>query len=203
MIQLIGISGRMESGKDTAAKVIQELSRPQGSVFYEWEKWEIKKYAGKLKQIASLLTGISVEKFEDQEFKRSYLGSEWKVGETEGGIPIRMTVRLFLQKLGTEALRDGLHTNTWINALYADWKEDSKWIITDCRFRNEFDAIKSRGGKVIYLERGESNGDPHPSETEMMLFKDECDCQIDNNGSLEDLKFLLQVFLSENNLLHI
>lgn len=32
--------------------------------------WEIKKFAGKLKQIASLLTGISTEKFEDQEFKK-------------------------------------------------------------------------------------------------------------------------------------
>ena len=36
----------------------------------EQSKWEIKKFAGKLKQIASLLTGIPIEKFEDQEFKK-------------------------------------------------------------------------------------------------------------------------------------
>jgi hypothetical protein len=35
-----------------------------------------------------------------------------------------MTYREFLQKLGTEAMRDGLHTNVWVNALFADYKED-------------------------------------------------------------------------------
>ena len=58
-----------------------------------------------------MMTGIPVEKFEDQEFKKTYLGSEWN----------NMQVRVFLQKLGTEAMRDGVHTNAWINALFADF----------------------------------------------------------------------------------
>jgi hypothetical protein len=32
-----------------------------------------------------------------------------------------MSVRELLQKLGTEAMRDGLHTNVWVNALFSDY----------------------------------------------------------------------------------
>jgi hypothetical protein len=32
-----------------------------------------------------------------------------------------MSVRKLLQKLGTEAMRDGLHTNVWCNALFSDY----------------------------------------------------------------------------------
>jgi len=32
-----------------------------------------------------------------------------------------MTVRDFLQKLGTDALRNGLHENVWVNALMSDY----------------------------------------------------------------------------------
>jgi dephospho-CoA kinase len=67
MKNLIGISGKIGSGKDTVAAIIQEL----------YPQYEVKKFAGKLKDIASILTGIPVEKFEDQEFKKTDLGKEW------------------------------------------------------------------------------------------------------------------------------
>src|SRR5690606_31884897 len=40
-------------------------------------EWEIKKFAEKLKQVASILLNIPVEKFEDQEFKNTTLSEEW------------------------------------------------------------------------------------------------------------------------------
>jgi hypothetical protein len=82
---LIGINGYAGSGKDTVGKIIQYLLSAFNGVNlekilnkyeeYEWmleeqSEWEIKKFAGKLKQVASLLTGIPIEKFEDQEFKK-------------------------------------------------------------------------------------------------------------------------------------
>lgn len=86
-INLIGINGIIGSGKDTVGKIIQYLDlmkftgeTPDAQEFKYWyidrnhnienSKWQIKKFAGKLKQIASLMTGIPVEKFEDQEFKK-------------------------------------------------------------------------------------------------------------------------------------
>ena len=134
----------------------------------------MKKFAGKLKTIASLLTGIPVEMFEDQEFKKTDLPNEWVYVKPFN--PARnMTVRELLQKLGTEAMRDGLHTNVWVNALFADYKsygetkcytnttpkdnEYPNWIITDMRFPNEMEAVKERKGIIIRVVRQYSKED--------------------------------------------
>ncbi len=90
---LIGISGKIGSGKDTVAHIIKYLTLDPEVVGMSNENiiadleyrgyvargsdYKIKKFAGKLKQTASLLTGIPLEKFEDQEFKKEYLGEEW------------------------------------------------------------------------------------------------------------------------------
>ena len=54
---IISISGKIGSGKDTVAEIIKQMSFDK--------PWEIKKWAGKLKEVATILTGIPVEKFED------------------------------------------------------------------------------------------------------------------------------------------
>jgi len=227
---IIGINGKIGSGKDTVGSIIQYLTSEDSSENcikrvrgglpidgYHNSVWEIKKFAGKLKQTASLLTGIPVEKFEDQEFKKTYLGEEWNSPynipfsgpdfvEHDGG----MTVRTLLQRLGTEAMRDGLHENVWVNALFADYNprlqfEKSfhgmkegvpllhpKWIITDMRFPNEMDAVYKREGCTIrvvrdYALRGgpEDPKNLHPSET--ALDNSHFDYEIINDGTIEDL----------------
>jgi hypothetical protein len=66
--------------------------------------------------------------------------------------PVEMTVRDFLQKLGTEGLRNGLHENAWVNALMCDYRRGDQWVITDTRFPNEAEAIKKKDGIIIRLE---------------------------------------------------
>jgi hypothetical protein len=176
---LIGISGRLGSGKDTAGSIIQYLTaKDRGSECmkriraglsidgHHNSDFVIKKFAGKLKLIGSILAGVSVEDFEDQDFKKLPMGLGWE-----------MTYREFLQKLGTEAMRDGLHKEVWVNALFADYKatpnktvEESfqeqfltgvseiyyrlpNWIITDMRFPNEIAAVELRGGITIRVNR--------------------------------------------------
>jgi hypothetical protein len=217
---LIGINGKIGSGKDTVGKIIQYLMASdevrETLTLEEWLisedlngrdfNWKIKKFAGKLKEIASLLTGISVEMFEDQEFKKLDMSPEWG-----------MTYREFLQKLGTEAMRDGLHTNVWVNALFSDYKDiieerasddlvwvnKPNWIITDMRFPNELEAVIKNGGITIRVTRscGSSNFEGtqeewdklveknkqalHPSET--ALDNTTFDYEIINDGTIEDL----------------
>ena len=236
---IIGISGKIGSGKDTVGEIIQYLTAPKDSLahkdFWSFEFWRnnrsiehgfsnwiIKKYAGKLKQIVSILTGIPVEDLEKQEVKDSLLGEEWDIiwqtpeqakkwfatkcqncnwkGSSEyciGGGQIadtgdynnalcprcfssnlediedveQITVRQLLQKVGTDAMRDVIHENVWVNALFADYKKLKikvfdrnfdeythienypNWIITDVRFPNELQAIKNRGGISIRVNR--------------------------------------------------
>lgn len=206
---LIGISGKVGSGKDTIGEIIQKLCLTN-----KGPQFEIKKFAGKLKQTASLLTGIPIEKFEDQEFKKTILGSEW--GKTTKQNPLNaiepfkditfvemMSVRDLLQKLGTEAMRNGLHENVWVNALFANYTEDKQWVITDVRFPNEFKAIKEKGGIVIRVNRpGYGNSmkelaEAHPSET--ALDGHDFDYVIENDGNLEKLiSKVKEILLTEN-----
>jgi len=188
---LIGISGKAGSGKDIVGKIIQKTLTNQQN-----ELWEIKKFAYKLKLISSILTGIDIKNFEDQSFKETELGPQWntnpagKIG-TVWACP--MTVRQLLQKLGTDALRHNLHRNVWINALFADYVYNSKWIITDVRFKNEYESIKNKGGILIRVNRPgygtsmKALANDHISETELDGY--DFDYTIENNGSLEDLVF--------------
>lgn len=190
MSNLIGISGKIGSGKDTAAEIIQHLTNPMGLDMFPYE---VKKFAGKLKIIASILTGIPVEKFEDQEFKKQYLGEDWNYQIDKFNPIQKMTVRELLQKLGTDALREGLHNNVWVNALLADYNENSNWLVTDTRFPNEAEAIKNLGGVVLRIERSTCQLGTHPSETALDNYT--FDYVIHNNGSKEDLEKELVKFL--------
>jgi hypothetical protein len=199
---IIGISGRMGSGKNTVGDIIEKICLTnEGPLF------EQKAFAGKLKQIGSILSGVPVEYFEDQDFKKLPMGIEWE-----------MTYREFLQKLGTEAMRDGLHTNVWVNALFADyfckdcgWEEEQKgtidacsgkhelpnWIITDMRFPNELEAVKEKGGITIRVVRPHGYTNPHTGEykemplsyhpSETALDDAKFDYEIINDGTIEDL----------------
>lgn len=207
---IIALNGYSGVGKDTVGKLIQVLISEAKPISieeiidnydeYQWwleeqSMWEIRKFAGKLKEIASLLTGIPVEKFEDQEFKNTYLGDEWKV---QG---VSMKVREFLQYLGTNALRDCLHPNTWLNALFADYNSTADdWIITDVRFPNEAKAIKDRGGIMIRVDRpGVKPINNHPSETALDDY--DFDYKIANVSDLVALMFTVETILKKEKLL--
>lgn len=204
---IIGINGYAGSGKDTIGQIIRMLTsgvvmpdkfsteRKINSVdkFLEQEQgYQIKKFANKLKQIASLLTGIPQEKFEDQEFKKTAMSYEWWTVCEEGSVP--MFVREFLQKLGTDALRKGLHTNVWVNALMSEYKKNSNWVITDTRFPNEAQAIKEKNGVIIRVDRpGVRPINYHPSEIGLDTWT--FDYKIANVSDLKSLEYTVAKIL--------
>lgn len=113
----------------------------------------------------------------------------------------RYTPRELLQFIGTDLLRNQLHPQVWVNTTIAeydkhlDYLQNTKdsvvsalpnWVITDCRFPNECEAIKKRDGILIRVNRPsiESN-DNHPSEVALDDYKN-FDYIIKNN-SIEDL----------------
>lgn len=139
----------------------------------------------------------------------------------------QMTVREFLQKIGTDAMRDRVHTNIWVNSLFAQYKEIPtttqmilnrglrkgdlgyisgqlpKWIIPDLRFPNEFKAIKNRNGIVIRVERDYDRYNPkfsHSSETALDNEKG-FDYVIDNNGTIEQLVQEIKLILEDENII--
>lgn len=178
---IIGISGYAGAGKDEIARAILRCN----------PFWEIKRFSGKLKQVAELLTGEA--NWESQDFKQSYLNEEWDTDK-------RMTGREFLQRLGTDAIRDTFHPDTWVNALMNEFRapkmdqhSPSNWIIPDVRFLNEADAIKKRGGVIIRVDRG-APVNSHKSET--MLDNYKFDYTISNTGSIDELSEVVKSILT-------
>ena len=228
---IIGISGKIGSGKDTVGKMIQYILTPKdsnefslgdylndkSSYLFRGNNYEFKKFADKIKNIVCFLLGCTKNQLENREFKEKELGEEWNkyVIENQYGTYyfdnyqealeshgshyepklIKLTPRKFMQLLGTEAGRDILHPNIWVNSLMSDYKEDSKWIITDVRFPNELKAVKDKEGITLRIVRPSSEhlSSSHISET--ALDRSDFDYTILNNGSLEDLFIQVNKFL--------
>ena len=102
-----------------------------------------------------------------------------------------VTPRLILQKMGTEACRHGIADNIWIAALEKRIQGYDDVVITDCRFPNEIDFIRSAGGKIIRVKRGD---DPTPEEISKMHISETAwnsyspDSVIYNESTMDDLK---------------
>jgi rhodanese-related sulfurtransferase len=102
-----------------------------------------------------------------------------------------VTPRLILQKFGTEACREGIADNIWIAALEKRIQGYDDVVISDVRFPNEIDFIRSAGGTIVRVCRGE---DPTPEELSKMHISETAwnnvisDIKIFNNGTVDDLK---------------
>jgi hypothetical protein len=145
---IIGISGSINSGKDTVGEIIQYLTFKQinGLQYKSTEKsfnnykigsnkefWQIKKFADPLKEIVCILTGCSRDQLEDRKFKDSYLPKEWDSKDIYS--VTKFTYRGFLQYLGTDLFRDQIHENAWVNSLMNGYKPNSNFLnFSDCLF---------------------------------------------------------------------
>lgn len=175
---IIGITGKAQSGKDTACRIVQLIN----TVDYdcacsegEGEKyildnvdnilpitcmWGKHAFADKLKECASIILGVPRFMFESGEFKESFTSLPLSNKEGEP-----MTNREFLQYFGTEVGRS-IDKDLWIKALMYSYGRDkeSHWIVPDVRFPNEADAIRNAGGVLWKIERDGSGAGNHISE---------------------------------------
>lgn len=179
---IIAISGRIGAGKDEVAKIIQNLDPTNN--------WQIKKFAGPLKKITSILTGLSLEALEDQGVKATPLGEDW------GNI----TPRFIFQKLGTEGVRDLIHPDAWVNSLFKDYTDGQNWIITDLRFPNEVKrCLRYKNSTLIKVVREipkSTDAPAHVSETALDDY-DKWSHVIFNDGTKKDLILKVKNILND------
>jgi hypothetical protein len=126
----------------------------------------------------------------------------------------QLTPRWVLQYWGTEVFREHFHQDIWVASVENKLRQATDDIvITDCRFRNEVNAIKNAGGITCRVFRGDDpvwyqaaidfnrgpNGNSgwalgkrvldkhnvHASEYSSVGLK--YDHMIDNNGTITDL----------------
>lgn len=167
-MKLIAFCGLKGSGKSTAASFLEEE--------HEFQRLS---FATPVKEMAMAM-GLTRDQLYDPILKESLI--------SEFG----MTPREILQKLGTEVGRN-FHKNIWIDILFfkIDKQYRSKDItVDDCRFLNEAEAIRKRGGHIIGIQRPGLVADDHPSEREMVdQWGNMVDTVITNDGSVDNLKY--------------
>ncbi len=155
---ILGLTGRAGSGKDTVYK----------RLVLKWPNYEIPNvkierasFADKMKQSVANLLDLTLEEIEILK------NSEQRCA---GSLYNPMTMRRFLQRYGTESHREVFGDNFWVDAaIPPNLNHEGKIIVvTDVRFENEADRIRSLGGFIARVEGPDdsisSGASGHPSE---------------------------------------
>ena len=205
---LIAIVGTIGSGKDTIADYLTN--------FHEYRR---ESFASSLKDAISVIFGWDRQLL-DGRTKESRIWREqidqWWSNRLQ--IP-HLTPRWILQQWGTEVCRDSFHQEIWIASLenkLRNSKDDV--VISDCRFPNEFKALKQAGGKIIRVKRGPEpewhqyvlkalDGDINSKnilineynihESEWGWYGLTFDIVIENNGSIDELYNKVNQFIGQ------
>ena len=193
---IIGVCGFIGSGKDTIADYLVG--------FHGYRR---DSFAGTLKDAVAAVFGWDRELLEGRTPEarawREQVDTWWA---KRLDMPT-LTPRWVLQYWGTDVCRRAFHDDIWIAALEARLSRRSdNTVISDVRFPNEIASIRSAGGKIVWVKRGqlpewydlavESNTgtfnhmktaypDIHVSETAWVGTK--FDYEIDNNGTIDEL----------------
>jgi hypothetical protein len=150
-MKIIGFTAKVGGGKDTAGLLITQALEEKGHRVTKLS------YAKFLKDICTMMFGWDRERLE-HDF-------DYKEGNTlDDGSPdpaceaLGMTRRVVMQRLGTEAMRNGLHYDIWIIALKlaiqrGEYDDYDYGLLTDCRFINELQFVRDLDGTLIRLER--------------------------------------------------
>jgi len=182
---IIGISGKIGSGKSHIARQIQ--------YYFSDYDFQRKSFGYDIKKIVSYMTGINLKTVLSRKAKTIYL-PEWD-----------LTIGQMFQKIGTDCMRNNLHPDSWILSLFSKCSNNQNYVIDDVRFFNEADAIKERGGIIIRL-----NGDPkniratdkrdpnHRSEVELDNYN-KFDIIFENHlsANIDELMELIKVKISD------
>ena len=202
---IIGICGLIGAGKDTIADYLVNI--------YGFKR---ESFAGTLKDAVAAVFGWDRELLEGRTTHsrawREQVDPWWA---SRLNMP-NLTPRWVLQYWGTEVCRKAFNDDIWIASLENKLKNTTdNVVISDCRFPNEIAAIKSAGGTVVWVQRGElpkwyslalaaNNGDIgqrtqlenlkiHASEWSWV--GTDFDLIIDNNDSVDDLYRRVEVLI--------
>lgn len=170
---IIGIAGPAGAGKDTVAQIAQKLIAQESVIL---------KFAGPLKAMtAELLSylGIPASAIEDRVRKEEVIPA------------LGCTIRKIMVTLGTEWGRDLINPNIWTTLVEEQIRRarerDVICIISDVRFNNEADLIRSMGGAVWHVHRPGFHGSvAHRSEQGLERFSG--DAEILNTSSFDALR---------------
>jgi hypothetical protein len=198
MKNIVALGGKKGSGKDLVGEIIQYLTSECSGInnkhyrtFEEFQRfryahedywylsdWDIQKFAERPAMCYQVITGVNFRKLDRQE-KEVHRPSFVEMSNT---------------------LKQVFGSNVWVDGLFKDYEEGSKWIITDLRYVQELREVNEREGITIRIARPCSecglyeahkmscshNKPEDDSETALDDYQN-WDYRILNDGTVEDL----------------
>ena len=167
ILEVIGVAGQKQLGKDTIADTLAPLLRRQAWVHYQDSSeridapWKRNSFAAPVKSMYCQYFGKNLAFIE-----------EWKERK-ECPPGMKKSVREALTFIG-EGFRN-IQPDIWINMALNNPDAYYKTIFSDARYLNEAARIKSQNGFIILVYRpGKINDDPNQSEAQVRPFLEWC-----------------------------
>lgn len=185
----IALLGKAGTGKDTTAKLIDE--HLDWNTVDPYAKTKFMAFADPIKEIAKIM-------YPDLKKKWLYGPSKFRAELIDGALDedrLPLTVRKALLEIGTKG-RESC-PNIWMNVFLTRFAKQVKKkrgvvIVTDARFRNEFDMLKSLNFYMVRIRRNTEVTINHDSETNQDTIQDsEFNWVIENNAGLNELTELI------------
>lgn len=150
----VGIIGRARSGKDTIAnRLVEEHG------------FERRALADPLKTMALDINPVVGSEPGHFGFLPVYLVDAVRRYGWERVKDRYPEARRFLQRLGTEGVRNHVSPEFWWQRLVERTQVDAPLVVPDVRFANEARALAERGFHIWFVERPGVGGNAHVSET--------------------------------------
>lgn len=181
----IAVMGKANTGKNTLSKMLVKQLR------YQIGAYQAAKYIAFADPIKQMIRQMFPNVPKKHLYGSSKYRSEIIPGAFKDGVPL--TIRQLLIDLGTEVGRKYMPT-VWLDnfdARFEQVKYCKITVVTDVRFRNEFDHLRKKGFYMIRLYRNTEKPEiQHISETGQETIRDEeFDYVINNDSSLTELKY--------------
>jgi hypothetical protein len=167
----IAFFGKAGAGKDYAAQLLIDKFEALGIKAKRYA------FADKLKDVAAIIANCNRKLFDDRDFKNYYVYDKEGGGIYDIRYPMPggdfLTIREFLQLLGTEAIQGTFGKNVWANIVTEEIAEDEFYgrvkvaVVTDVRFKHEYEALKRESCLFVKIEDPTiTSKDSHRSENE-------------------------------------
>ncbi len=179
--RVIGICGYKQSGKDTISEILQQYG------------YDHIKISNTLKAVTKLLFDFTDDQVNGE--KKDIVDNYWGISP-----------RQMMQFIGTDVMQFEIQKvmkdvgrNFWINRLIQTELESCKSrcvVISDLRFKHEYEALKKYGLYVIQVNRPSLlKNDSHISESEFLTIP--ANEIIINDGSKRDLEEKIKRLMTE------
>lgn len=167
---ICGLMGYARSGKNTLADLIQRNHEEYKQIAFADALRAAVYHTNPIIDVDGTRVQDAVDRYGYEGAKSTKYGPE---------------MRRLMQAYGTDGVRNHVSDSAWVDVVVGA-TSDGDWIINDCRFPSEIEAVRREGGTLLWVHRpGVEPANAHSSENSVS--SDDADYIIYNHGTPADM----------------